>query len=284
MTAYCCVPVIIFLVTWPLSASSFHEISLLFLPANIILLPLLPVFFSVVILYLVLCSMGCDISFLASLINRFCDALIEGSGILSGEEVAHLPLYQPEFLLPLYILILAIATYAILRNSSKAFVVAGSTALLTGGLLLYSGNLLPTDRWILNHTVHRCSITTMQHGRVSYLNNEAGTNALMRCAGEYIVWLDNNTLDTAIAQGHKFKCDALIIGSKFRGKVEDIFLVFAPRRVILHNSMNSEFPDLIREMCSRYKIAYFDFRDEESLTFVPFTPTSDVRSRNQVPQ
>lgn len=55
--------------SWVISAFYFHKISLMFLPANILAVPLLPVYIIVSIVYLCFCIVGIDINMLAWLLN-----------------------------------------------------------------------------------------------------------------------------------------------------------------------------------------------------------------------
>lgn len=60
--------------SWILSSYYFHRIALMFLPANIVAVPLLPLFVALVILYLSLWTIGCPVGLLGSVIDSGYEA------------------------------------------------------------------------------------------------------------------------------------------------------------------------------------------------------------------
>ena len=69
--------------TWSLSTYHFGYLPLLFIPSNFLLLPFLPAFMSVGIIYLLFLCIGIDIHFLASALDIFIDFFMRAINFLS---------------------------------------------------------------------------------------------------------------------------------------------------------------------------------------------------------
>lgn len=124
--------------TWVVVAYYFKSVPLLFLPANIILLPLLPCFVLLGIIYTVGLSTGHDISIIARLLDLYHDLYIHTADILSLSGRSNLSASIPSesvFLWLSGVFILAVALYAT-RNKVKKIGFATSTAVLSLSVLL----------------------------------------------------------------------------------------------------------------------------------------------------
>lgn len=73
--------------TWMISGYHFSIVPSNFLVANIVILPFLPVYMVVAILYLIILSMGLDISFVATMINHVTDWMYRFLTLFSGTSV-----------------------------------------------------------------------------------------------------------------------------------------------------------------------------------------------------
>lgn len=69
--------------TWVLIAYYFGKIPLLFLPSNLLLLPLLPFFVALGMVYIITLAFGYDIVFIGDLLSKFHRAFIHSADILS---------------------------------------------------------------------------------------------------------------------------------------------------------------------------------------------------------
>ena len=70
--------------SWVLTSYYFSQIPLMFLPTNLILLPILPAFLSIGTIYTVFLSTGTEIRWLGTLLDYGYDLLLKGTEILSG--------------------------------------------------------------------------------------------------------------------------------------------------------------------------------------------------------
>ncbi|MCH5229888.1 MAG: ComEC/Rec2 family competence protein [Muribaculaceae bacterium] len=82
-------------VTWSLIIYYFGQIPLLFLPSNILLLPFLPIFIGLGILYIGLISLGIDWPILVHLLDYYYEFFINGASLLSLNETSVLNIKVP---------------------------------------------------------------------------------------------------------------------------------------------------------------------------------------------
>lgn len=112
------IPCAIFLVTWPLTAWHFHSVPLLFLPLNLVLLPLLPLFMSCALLYLALYAAGTPLSWLGVLVEKGY-RLIDGSaGAIASIDSAQVSLF-PHWLIPVSAILAALCIFYWLHTRSR---------------------------------------------------------------------------------------------------------------------------------------------------------------------
>ena len=102
--------------TWILVAYYFKTVPLLFLPSNLILLPLLPVFIITSFIYVIFLSLGIDLNFLSYFLDQFYLGIANITGIF-GNSSSSLNLGISET--ALFLWILAVIALGIYLNSHK---------------------------------------------------------------------------------------------------------------------------------------------------------------------
>lgn len=120
--------------TWTLVAYYFGNVPLLFLPANFILLPLLPWFVGVSILYVIFLTVGIDLSILSTFLDTFHHLFLGMADILSFSGAANLRLNMPLLSVVCWIAALftaAITLYSSNRRNHKLNLVLSSLFILT---------------------------------------------------------------------------------------------------------------------------------------------------------
>lgn len=115
----CLISLIVTLATSTLTLYYFGSIPLLFLPSNLILVPLLPLFVGAGIFYLILLIIGVDFTLLSKLIDSFYNVFIDSALVFSarGESQFSLPINETSvFLWLLAFIFLAVGLYASRRK------------------------------------------------------------------------------------------------------------------------------------------------------------------------
>lgn len=118
--------------TWMLIAYYFGNIPLMFLPSNVILLPLLPLFTAFALIYIFLLSIGIDAFFIAKFLDFFHNIFLLSADTLSLSGNANLNINVPGVSVALWIAALVCA--AIFIHTQKIF--AKKFNIFSGSLLL----------------------------------------------------------------------------------------------------------------------------------------------------
>lgn len=119
--------------TWILIAFYFNSLPLFFLPANLIILPFLPVFIGLGLLYTSLLLLGTDISWLARILDLLQEFFIKGADIFSVSGTSIVNLKVPPlavFIWIIGILIFSRLLYVKSNRNKKYFLVASSLSFI----------------------------------------------------------------------------------------------------------------------------------------------------------
>ena len=233
------------LCTWVLVSDYFSKVPLLFLPANLVILPLLPIFVSAGILYLAFLLMGVDIHPLASLLDLGYDLFLKLTEHLSlfGDAVINYQVQLP--VVVLWILGILMIGYAI-RKRQTILAYAFGGFMLAGALFLVP---------VLSHNVPDGVIFQQKYYDISvalYDSDKESTAVLPRNSvsrivhkGAEIISVDCasglDSLATFVSRAKKEKRRYMIIGSGFKGKsLRDLPGLKDCDRVILHSSMKNK--------------------------------------------
>lgn len=105
--------------SWVLSSYYFSQVPLMFLPSNLLLLPLLPFYLSFAVIFIVLTLFGIEFVWMANTLDIGYELLLKGV-----EDLSHGTDFVIEYQIPLWgviswLLLLATAAYAINRNEWK---------------------------------------------------------------------------------------------------------------------------------------------------------------------
>lgn len=107
------------LCTWILTAYYFEIVPLLFLPSNLLLLPLLPAFLTAGLIYLLFLTIGIDITFLANALDRFVSFFISSANTLSFSGDSVFSFHVPPVSCIAWLLAVLCIAFAIYSSSRK---------------------------------------------------------------------------------------------------------------------------------------------------------------------
>lgn len=128
--------------TWTLIAYYFKSVSLLFLPANIILLPILPFYFGLGLLYLVLITFGIDINILSKVLDLINSFFVKTVDLLSFSGYSSIPFEINTYTLLLWLMGILLIAFAFLVDSKKnrkiLSILASFTLLISVGMIFTS--------------------------------------------------------------------------------------------------------------------------------------------------
>lgn len=242
-------PIVVFLVLWPLLASGFKEISLLFLPANLLLIPLLPLFLGCMLLYVGLLAMGVDWSPLRWLTDTLCTALTDGAGWLSSAEWAHLPVHLPDMAVWLIVLAIAAGSYAIIVWSRRATLTSALFFVAAIAIIIMTEPAQLSDGIVVAGTHQNSRVIITYNGERREYPLSVGRVELMQEPDGYLVWIDRNLGRDTV--GRRFPCRTVVVGSNYSRPLQELTVRFQPQRIMIAPWVSGDRAASLREEAAR---------------------------------
>ncbi len=219
--------------TWCLVAWYFGTVPILFLPANIIALPLLPVYLVLAIVYLSTFACGISFGFLEQLTDLgpiALKGLLEWFGCGSGTALSFTP-----SLISVWLWLAFAASLAIILNCKRTrfrklcCIVTGCAFVVT---TVVTANAADKDDFIIQRG----------HGAVTILTLRGGNEELIKMprqsvSGCTIVGKRIMTVDCPVTDMHKdsvITCDIMVLAGGIREEVEDIVNKIRPDMIVIH--------------------------------------------------
>lgn len=106
--------------SWPLTSYYFGQIPLMFLPTNVILLPILPFYLCLGVIFTVLLGFGIEFQFLGMILDSGYDFLLWATDFLSSGSSFVISFRIPLYLLLLYFALLAVSAHLLNLNSNES--------------------------------------------------------------------------------------------------------------------------------------------------------------------
>lgn len=238
--------------TWVLVSYYFKKIPLLFLPANLLILPLLPVFMSVAFIYLILLLFGIDAVFIASILDFGYDIFVWITDRISSFGNAVID-YQVQ--LPVVIIwLIGVMTvgYAINKRKRKVAIFSGAFFLVSAMVMIPLCTERKPDGMIIQKNYNQISLAVydsdnevvryMPRNTVSRWMHKGSEILAMDCLSEL------DSISRYIGAGKKSKKRYLILGSGARNiKLSDISGVESFDKIILHSSLRRKMENKIKQ-------------------------------------
>lgn len=218
--------------SWILTCYYFHSFPLSFLPANLIILPLLPIYLVIAVIYLVSVSLGFEFTILRHIldvgydyINRFLEVIGSNSAVelwVSYEAVI--------------LWITGLLALALFLNLYKAKMLLGLGALL----LIFSVALIAINDYeykpgsfIITDKYNSIAINVKKSTGENTISLNRFVNSKIRIGRSNIITLDSETLP----DNETSRYDYLIIGGSFKGDIIKVAEAFAPATIVIHPSV-----------------------------------------------
>ena len=228
--------------SWALCAFYFHRLSLMFLPANILAVPLLPFYMGFSMLYVVLCALGLNIVIFADALSWIYQAFIRYVDFFNS---ISLPLENIHIGWPVVILWLSgiVALGITLSNGrlKRLWIPVSlfATALLV--LPLSSGNMIP-DGFIIQKRSDAMAIMTYDEGRDNLLTFPSNAISSVELNGQKILVIDRNPADCIDSLSLE-SADFILLASGIGKNLPDTHDAILPRlkptcRVVIHPSVH----------------------------------------------
>ncbi len=249
-TLWIAVPCVAFLSSWMLTARFFHSVQLWFLPVNLLLAPLLPFYFGIGVLYILLLFAGVDCSLCATLLDGGYAALMHCATWAGNLPGSHVSLYINE--LPIWFYMGALICFALyLSFGGKWKLLSALGGVVASGLLIMLAPApVPPDTLELGRGASRCLLRSTRRGEPEKMELPRGSLSCAELQGHTIIFLDSAMSSSPARE--PLHCDWLIIGSRYQGTLAEAYRQFTPDSLVWHQSVS---PSRREEMEAEFKAA-----------------------------
>lgn len=238
--------------TWCVSAYYFGKIPLVFLPANIIVLPCLPIYLISALFYLLIYLLGLDFIFLRNMLDYVFNSIVSFIDFLtSGGDSAII--YTPTLLtVVLWSLVVTVLALWINNKSNKFHKWFSYLVIICFFISLpFSSNAEDEDSFIIQKGNRSISILTRINNKESIYKIENKTLTEFKIAGHKIIFIDN---DIAINNdiNNDIIYDELVIAGGCKNDLEEILEKYKTKKIIIHPSVKkkkeSDYIDMAKEL------------------------------------
>lgn len=180
------------LASWTLCAFYFHRISVMFLPANLIAVPLLPIYLASTAIYVLLCDIGLEITLVADILSfiyaRFLDSVAYFNSLAQPIEDIHIG--WPVVLL--WLAGIAATGFLLQQRKYKTIWMPISLFLLSLLIIPYSTIGTLQDGFIVQKNQKEISIMTYKDGKENLHVFPANAISSMTLSGKKLIAMDKN--------------------------------------------------------------------------------------------
>lgn len=255
--------------SWVISSYHFSQVSLLFIPANIVALPLLPLYVGLAMAYLAASACGIRLTLLGKILDCGYGGLLQLVDWISGngEVISDFRVGIPTLLLwGAALVLLALALYR--WHSARGYCAAGAMAALALVTIPLFRQQPVGDGFVITRGLQGITMTGYAAGEADEIRFPTGTVSGISAAGKQIVALD------AFPDVSEYpairKADLIIVGGGWNGKIEEL-VQMAGRGykgdIVLHSSINRKREDLLLHDADSISVAVHSLRRDGSYRY-----------------
>lgn len=225
------------LATWCLTAYYFGTVPVMFLPVNLVALPLLPAYLTCSLVYLALAALGCEPGWFTLLIDSFPQGLEWFTGMITNQGSSAIEFSPSGVTVCLWLLF--VASLAIILNGGNRRVMRWCAAILGCGFIVSLA--IPADADADNFMVHggvqKIRLSYMAGGKERGVDMPRFKTSETVINGKRIVCIDSgidsrNSGDSCLNAGGVY--EIAIIGGGTREGLPAIVSRFKPAMVVVH--------------------------------------------------
>lgn len=246
--------------SWAITAYWFKTFPPTFLIANLIALPLLPVYLSIAIIYLLLSAAGCDLGFIATIIDAVFDLLTKFVSLLnqmsSGNMYLNVPLSTPI----LWVAGLALTATAITSKGliRKVTSVAGVIFMIASIWVGFESRDVST-KYMIRSQGRVPAIIISHRGKENEFRFTANSISGIHCNGINVYAIDCNL--KGFRTDKQIDCDYLILTKSYTGNIKDLTKYVRPGKIMLHTTISRKHGQLLIAEADSLKIECISLRN-----------------------
>ena len=225
--------------SWILTAHYFHTFPLMFLPINVITIPLLPLYIGIAILHITLSAFGIDFIATSVALDYGYKALMSLMEWLTLDGSVIENVWISPISIPVYFCFIVLLSMW-LGSRKRLLLIYTLIALSSGLLIALTG---PTDRpldgFIIQDRWDDNLVRVYYDGNDSTIQLPRNRNSLTTIYGKSLMCIDDNRMtQRMIDQVDSTKlsprpCDYLILCKGYRGNIADLLDIYAPTTIVL---------------------------------------------------
>lgn len=218
--------------SWILTCYYFHSFPLSFLPANLIMLPILPIYLAFAILYLVLSAIGIPTGLLKFMLDKGYDGIDCVINFIGNNSAIEIWVGYDAVIFWLIGLML-LALYLNLYKWKPMLI--GGISLLTLAVMciLLRDNTVKPGSFIVTDSYNSFTINVKTSNNEQSFDLPRYSNSEITIGNHKILALDSKMPSVAKISA----CDYLIIGGSFKGDIKKAAEAVTPTAVIIHPSV-----------------------------------------------
>lgn len=265
-------PLITTFASWALVAYYFGRLPMMFIPANLIAVPLLTLFMGAGGLLLILASLGMRPHFFSEVVNRLSDFLYSITEFFSNDKF-NVSGLEISGITVICWLIIVISLYIATASHGRRRVFATSTSLCAVAFIGVICSIAFTskdsldDGLIIHDNYSEIAFSTRENNieNVIHLNSKITTDTVI--CGNTIRYLNDrrfykNSRTRREIPTNAEKVDIVIIGNGFYGTLEDILQYYRPEIIVGHKTLTVDMDVSLQSACGKLKIPYHSIREQ----------------------
>lgn len=238
--------------SWAVTAAYFGQFPLMFLPANLLTVPLLPVYLGAAILYLCLHSAGIEPALLGNLLDKGYDGIRSLLGLMTDGGAATVQINVGTMTVVLWTGAVALLAWAVNSRKgetdiSKKFISRRIRTyrmhwpwITAGAMMLAAIIAIPlgadgSEEALVTSGRNGVTVKTMVSGEEQTLKFAPGKVSSITMADKKLIAIDCNA--EALKEGRTEMCDYLILTSSYRKTIADLKGKVEADTILLHSSM-----------------------------------------------
>lgn len=223
--------------TWPLTAWHFSRFPLMFLPVNLLVLPLLPWYISISLIYLILCAFGLESGALTQFLDNVYFGLEELAKFAgSGGSVFIIKIGLITILLWSLGIIILGSGLNINGKSRRMMIWSGGWMLLVAIFTIPLFQPAQPEGYIIGRSTDKYMLTVYKNGEESESLASPGEISVWNTHGRKIAVIDADINEKVIEE--KFILpDIAIVGKNCWNSLDEIAERFKPKQILIHPSI-----------------------------------------------
>lgn len=247
--------------SWIISAYYFNSFPTAFLPANLIAVPLFPIYISVALLHIFLDAAGIDFGATAWILDNGLDLFRRLLSALSSE-LASLHVSVPGESVIMWLCGMVLVGLFIRVKRNKGMLYGGILSFMISLIFIpLLGKSVPDGSFIIRNDYRDICIVGMISREEHVIKFPTGKTSALQIGGKHIIAIDNELS----RQKNTLPCDYLIVGGGFKGKLVDIIRIYGRPMLVIHPSVRRKREAVYLSEASRLGIAVHSIRRAKPL-------------------